>query len=489
MTTKTATTSSIYKSGQSYHVPPGQLVLERNIREAKPDAELLASVKTLGVLQPITAVIGNDGRLIVRLGHRRTLAALETKRPTVPVYVVDVDDTTDAGEISRVIAQHDENTQRAGLTAGDELHVVEQLAAFGLTADQMVDQARLGKDQVDTALRVSASKVAAKAAAKYSDVTLEQMATVAEFEDDDETVKALVVAAVQEPETFEHLAQRARDDRIRNARRDQLLAELETAGVKVIEQPDHGPEVTPMHRLRTEAGKEVKEAAHAKCPGLVAWFRDVFEWVDPDGNPAEADTPGRRNLQMPTITYGCKNARKHGHVDSWYSSSGGGKPAAADMSDKEREKASKQRRLVIDNNQAWDAATVVRRQWLKTLASNRSAPKGSAAFLATALVSDQGVITHYKAADTTREVFGIKNTGYRSIEAHILKELKNATEGRALVLALLPVLGAYESMADRSAWRQDGTQSHAGRYLRFLESAGYPLSDVEKFAISSKRVS
>ena len=75
MTTRTAT--SIYKPGSLYQVPPGMLVLERNIRDAQPDADLKASVKTLGVLQPITAVVNTDGQLVVRLGHRRTMAGVQ----------------------------------------------------------------------------------------------------------------------------------------------------------------------------------------------------------------------------------------------------------------------------------------------------------------------------------------------------------------------------------------------------------------------------
>lgn len=489
MTTKTAAAkaTSIYKAGQLYQVQPGQLVLERNIRDAQPDAELLASVTALGVLQPITAVIGADGRLVVRLGHRRTLAALKAKRPTVPVYVVDVDDTTDAGEISRIVSQRDENTLRAGLTAGDDLGVVEQLTLLGLSADEIVEQARIGKDQVDTALRVTKSKIAKRSAEKYSELTLDQAATVAEFEDDDATVKVLVAAAVKEPATFEHVAQRARDERIRAEYRDEVLAGLARAGVKVVKQPDWSDKTKRLHQLRDDKGKEITPEQHADCKGHVAWLYSEWMWIDPEGNVVGRPQDGYRQIQLDTARYGCSDPKKHGHRDTHSSSAS--RATTADLSPAEREKAKEQRRLVIENNQAWDAATVVRRSWLKTFAGCKSAPKGAAAFLATALVSDQGVITHYKAADVTREVFGIKNTGYRSIEAHIVKELKGASEGRSLVLALLPVLGAYESMADRSAWRQDGTQSHAGRYLRFLAACGYGLSDVEKFAISSKRVS
>lgn len=152
-------TASIYEPGTLYQVPPGSLLLERNIRDAKPDDQLVASVRELGVLEPITAVLTDAGTLLVRFGHRRTLAAVEANRDTVPVYVTAIDDTADQGEISRVIAQHDENTHRAGLTAADEVHVVEQLVAFGLSADDIAAQARIAQDRVDVALTTFANRM------------------------------------------------------------------------------------------------------------------------------------------------------------------------------------------------------------------------------------------------------------------------------------------------------------------------------------------
>lgn len=460
-TTTSIKPNSIYRPGNLYQVPPGGLLLQRNIRDTAPDAGLIASVREIGVLEPITAVLTETGGLLVRFGHRRTLAAVEAQRDTVPVYVADVDDPADQAEIERVIAQHDENTQRTGLTAADEVGVVEQLVAFGLSSDEISAQARIHQDRVDTALTVSRSKLASKTAAKYEQLTLEQVAAIAEFDDDAEAVKALTVCAIERPAQFAHTLQRARDDRARAIAHAAAVKELEDAGVKVIDPPDYGSKVKSLDYLvDATTGKDVTTKGHKKCPGHVAWVRY-----------------GRTE-------YGCTNPAKNGHADRYGSSS---KPAAADMTDAEREKAKTARRLVIDNNKAWDSAQVVRREWITEFAKRKTPPNGTAAFIAGALSADRYILTH-EGNQTTREKLctewglPMKKHGY----GHRVDVPASTTENRALMIALVQVLAAHESSVDRMDWRRDGKTERHGRYLRFLESAGYALSDVEKYAVSSK---
>ncbi|MDI6911463.1 ParB N-terminal domain-containing protein [Nocardioides sp.] len=483
------TTTNAIEPGTTVHVPPGTLLLERNIRDAQPDPDLVASVRAVGVLQPITARVAQDGRLVVRMGFRRTLAAIEAGRDSVPVYVAGHVDDTDADEIDRIITQRDENTHRAGLTAGEEIGVVEQLAAFGLSADEIAAQARMAKDKVETATRVSGSKLARKAAAKYEALTLDQAAVVAEFEDDTETAKTLIVTAIEQPGQFAHTVQRARDERLIDRLSAALIADLEQAGVPVVKHPNYDDKTKPLDRLRNDKGKEITAAAHKTCPGHVAWLTTSWKWVDADGNPCQGNErpPGSRNLQVPRVVYGCKDPKKHGHTDSWASSSGS-RPAADDMTPEQREKARKERALVIENNKAWDSAEAVRRDWIgSSLAKLKTPPRGTGAFIARTLSEDRYVLTH-EGNQTSREqlctTWGLpmKAHGY----GHRVEIPKGTTENRALVIALVQIIAAHEASTDRMSWRRDGTKNRHGYYLRFLQSAGYGLSDVEKYAISSK---
>ena len=81
-------------TGTLQHLDPTTLLIGDNVRDdAARDKPFLASVREHGVLQPITAVPTAAG-IEVRDGQRRTLAAREAKLATIPVYVLDAEDTT-----------------------------------------------------------------------------------------------------------------------------------------------------------------------------------------------------------------------------------------------------------------------------------------------------------------------------------------------------------------------------------------------------------
>ena len=113
---------------------PATLLVDRNIRDAHLDRAFVGSIKAHGVLVAITAVRTHTGTVRVRYGHRRTLAAIEAGRPTVPVWIVGAEDD-DA--TARLLSQWAENEHRTGLSESERVGAVEQLAAFGLTAAQI----------------------------------------------------------------------------------------------------------------------------------------------------------------------------------------------------------------------------------------------------------------------------------------------------------------------------------------------------------------
>lgn len=459
MSTTTVTPPAV-EPGTLAHVDPGTLLLERNIRDATPDPELVESIRAHGVLEPITAVTSPAG-LVVRFGHRRTLAAVKADRDTVPVYVVGPDDVSKEAEVRRVLSQYDENTQRKDLTTADEVGVVEQLVAFGLTAAEISKQARVHRDGVDLALQVTKSSVARKAAAEWDALTLDQAAVLAEFEDDPEVVEALITKAVEAPGSFVHAAQRARDDRARAVAVRNATEELVATGVTLIERPPYDGKIKNLEHLLTSAGKTLTPKAHRTCQGHVAWLNGT------------------------TPTYGCTNWKANGHKERWPSGTlGSGKTAAADMSEAEREQAKKARKLVIENNRAWDSAQVVRREWLAELAQRKAAPKGAAAFISFVIGVEPRFLNDYEGKGLAAEWLGVPAGSYGSSGA--ADAAAKATEGRALLIALVQVLAGVETVRDRQDWRQNGKTSSAGHYLRYLESIGYTLSDVEKYAVSTK---
>lgn len=501
--------TSAHEVGSLVHVAPTTLLLARNIREAKPDTDLIASVKAVGVLEPITAVLTDDGALLVRTGHRRTLAAIEAG-VEVPVYVVGTDSTETADEISRVIEQRDENTHRTGLTTAEEVGVVATLTGLGLSAAQVAKRARIKRADVDTALTVAGSKIASKAAERYDALTLDQAAVVAEFEDDAETIKALVVAAVEG--RFDHVAQQARDTRAEAIHRQRILDALTEDGVTITERPSYDDKsVLRLSRLSaSDKGYDsITVEEHTACPGHMAWLDT--QWVRVDANGEVVDYPAEpeadedtdegakawedyndeyervrttsRQAQRAVAAYGCGQWRAQGHRDLNAASSSTKVPAA-EQSAEEREAAKAQRKIVIDNNKAWAAAQPVRRAFLATLAKSKTPPKGTGRFLAIAGWTDCEAERSTGGNALAAGWLGIKVTstwGYTD-----LTPAKSATEARCTVIALVQVLANYEAALTDHSWRHDGTKNATGRYLRFLASCGYDLSDVEKYAISNK---
>lgn len=466
------------ETGSLCHVAPSSLLLERNIREVHPSKDLTDSIRAVGVLEPVTARLDDDGDLVVRFGHQRVLAAIEVGLDTIPVYVAGRDDTDDDAEVLRIITQRDENTHRRGLTAAEDVGVIAQLAAFGMKASEISKQTRVPRHDVDTALTVAGSKLASGAAARYESMTLEQVATIAEFEDDTDVAKDLILTAVQEPGQFVHKAQRLRDDRDRGRLIAQARTELEAQGVTVLDNhPPHGGKAKALHYLTdTATGTPVVRDN--------VWRDDRIDedelWAQADQQIVGELTQTRR--AVPSTWY-CTDPEANGHKDR-YNSNGSTRTPAAEMTETERETARRARALVIENNKAWDSAQTVRRDWIRNLAQAKAAPKGTAVFIATALAYDRNVLTDYRASGVIADLIGAKGPGH--LDTHIVKLLTKASDSRAQLIGLVQILGALEATLTQQSWRGNGTNSTAGRYLRFLESASYGLADVEKFAISGK---
>lgn len=109
------------------------------------------------------------------------------------------------------------------------------------------------------------------------DLTLDQAAVIAEFDDgtpdSGEAVKLLTVTAQKDPRQFEHVTQRLRDDRADARAVADRIAELTTAGIRVLD-PDAVEGAAQISGLRPEAtdpnGAELTPEAHAGCPGHAA---------------------------------------------------------------------------------------------------------------------------------------------------------------------------------------------------------------------------
>ncbi len=468
--TATATTAT---AAELIEVDPCSLVLGANARlDTRPSKSLVASVRERGVLQAITAYRDADRQLVVVHGQRRTLAAVEAGRPTVPVIVRPAPD-----DVVRLVDQLSENEHRAGLSTAEKVQAYEQLAVLGVSAAQIAKRTAFRRPDVDAGLAVAGSAVARGATQRWEWLTLDQAAVVAEFDDDAEAVKKLVVAA--KDGGFDHLAQRLRDQRADAAARAEATAAFTAAaGVTVVDPPPYDPK-TSMKRLDqlTADGEVLTPQMHAQCPGHAAWLEE--EWVSNGGDEDDDDSWSRGWVPV----YVCTDYQAHGHAPRWGGHDSGRK-TNAEMTAQEREQARAERRDVIDSNKAWDSAEAVRRDWLRTFLGRKTAPKAAAAFIATSLARADFAITRAFTGGNqlAYELLGIERTkrlhGGRGED--IAGVLATATEGRALLITLGLVLAAYEEATGRHSWRNvDPGTAH---YLTLIQAQGYELADVEQRA-------
>lgn len=426
-------------------VDPTTLKIGTNVREtATLDKPFLASIKAHGVMQPIVATADEDGELVVRMGQRRTLGAVEVGQALVPVMV-----TTESGadEAARIIEQMGENDHRAGISESDRATAYEQLALIGLTAGQIARRTGRPKAEVEAAQAVAASETA-KAAITERQLSLTEAALVAEFDGDDEAVRRVLTAAAHGNAAYE--AQRIRDSRAAEAFKSALLVQLAEAGVEVVDAPSgwRMPGELRVEKIEellwSRAEREpITAERHAECPGHAAYLANT--WGED------------RKTEPYRIGYVCTQPGKHVSVTR----------AATSGPMTDEQKAA--RRELIANNKAWDAAEPIRREWIAQFAAGSTAPKGVELFLAGAIARGDG-----GAVD-----------GYEARQQASAKLADNTTPRHALRIAAACLLAEWNAATSRATWRNPSAQDAA--CVAALIEWGYDASAVERLILSGQR--
>ena len=281
--------------------------------------ELAASVKLVGVVQPLVVIKDDDGYRIIA-GHRRAAAAIEAGAATVPCLL---DATWSKSELAPLTAFVAENVNREGLTTSEEANAYRQMQLLGMPAADIAKAAGRKKRDVEQAITVAKNDVAMALTARH-DLTFDQAAAIAEFSEDKEAVKELTVLAVRSPGRFDHTLSRLRQDRDQEVVRRQLIEDFTNRGVAVIERPERDDKNTIRVRdLYDNKGKAIKQEAHEGCLGRAVVI--------------EADWSG----DVHVVEY-CARWKENGHQLQ-------PKAAAKAMSGPEAEEAKAKRREVIEN--------------------------------------------------------------------------------------------------------------------------------------------
>lgn len=281
--------------------------------------------------------------------------------------------------------------------------------------------------------------------------------------------------------------------RVRNREDTALItaraAALTAAGIAVLADPDDHAAARRTTDLRPRAddpsGTPLRSADHVSCPGHAVHLTVLRRsWIREEGPQVQEESY-------------CLDPAGNGHADRYEgaaaqgpgsqgSGSQGSGSSYAGLSEEEKETRRAEKRRVVENNKAWDAAVTVRREWLRTvLLARKTAPKDAGRYIAT--VPAQGGHDVRKALEGGNklacELLGLEvPAGYHAGRANpIAKLTETASAAKATMLTLAVLLAAAEDNLGRHSWRNGPPESAA--YMTALKSWGYPLEPVEELVI------
>jgi ParB family chromosome partitioning protein len=434
-------------------------------RDLDLNPDFLASIKENGVLVPLRITADADGVYRVIDGHRRLAAAVQADLAEVPVDMADERAADEPGQFIDMWVAHRHRNPLTPLEEADALFAAREA---GATKARIRKSTGLKPPQVTAALAAAtlSGETRASVEALPRELTLEDLAVLAEFEGDADAMDQLLNAARWHG-TLDHQAERLRQEREDKAEHERLRHELEEGGVTVTEALPPGGQ--PLAALSHD-DENLTPELHVGCPGRGAFFR-----------PYDPTSP----------VYYCADPAAHGHsFRQGESAMGSGPAGAADaagpVGSREYGPSDAARRLVIQGNKAWKAAAEVRKRWLAGhLFPRRTAPREVAQFVAQQLLTMPDPLRSGLAAATSRPLFA-EISGKTANEWE--EVCGTVAAGRLLLLMLAPIATAYEqAMTEgegKNTWRTDRyspcPRQEAGRYLAFLASVGYQPSGIEQ---------
>jgi ParB family transcriptional regulator, chromosome partitioning protein len=321
-------------------------------RDISLDQEFLDSIAELGILTPLRITPDGTGGYRVIEGHRRLAAAVKLGLTEVPWDLAADREHDEAGQF---LDMYTINHHRKGLSSLEEADALFGASRNGASRTRIRKATGLGKDQLSAALSAARMRGAARATAEaFGDaITLDQLALLAEFEDDEEAVGRLMTAFC-DGTSGQHTAERIRQERAEAAEHEQLVAQLTADGYTVTgELPPNG---CMLHALAHD-DQELTPESHAQCPGRAVYF-GTYQPLFP--------------------SHFCTDPEANGHTSRYKSTTlpvlnpdGGTSPdgTAAHPEPAPDPTPDPARKLVIEGNRAWVAARAVRKRWLPTTSS------------------------------------------------------------------------------------------------------------------------
>jgi len=512
----TAEPASIEATAAAEQVEPGgpvAVVIElhpdavaqhpENIRDASRSIkELTASVAEVGVLVPLIVVpvalvpghYWPETVTHVAVDGNRRQAAAAAAGLSLPCIVRA--DLATAKATARTMAVT--GLVRDGLTATEEAHAVAALFDAKMSGAAIGRAIGRSTAQVKTARR--AAQVTADIAQRAADypLTLDQLAILADHQDNPASVAALLDAAPRG--LIDHVVAQLRAQQAQDAAAaaavGPMCAELAASGVAVLEdEPDiytpGGPraveDLTNNDDDRDRAPFTAE--SHAGCPGHAAYVAAEYYPAHPDDEqPEEVEV---------SVLYVCTDPAGFGHVsrrwaDRNHTPSPGspaiepaegetGSDTAARLA-REQEAAAEakkvERRQLIARNKQADAAQEVRRAYLRQCLTVKSKHKAMAGWALERVIQRDPTFCRWAGEYYSRPAILAELLG--GDPRQITADTPPARHG---LILWAQVATANEEDLPRDAHRN--RSPYRAQYLQHLQSLGYVLSDVEQMILDN----
>jgi ParB/RepB/Spo0J family partition protein len=208
-------------------------------RDISLNQEFLDSIAEQGVLTPLRITPDGSGGYRVIEGHRRLAAAEKLGLTEVPYDLAAEREHDEAGQF---LDMYTVNHHRKGFTVLEEADALFGASQHGASKTRIRKATGLGKDQLSAALSAAGMRGVARATAEGlgDAITLDQLALLSEFGDDEEAVGRLTTAFC-EGTSGQHVAERIRQERAEAAEHEQLVAQFLADGYTVTEElPPNG---------------------------------------------------------------------------------------------------------------------------------------------------------------------------------------------------------------------------------------------------------
>ena len=475
-----------------------------NIRDpSRGIKELTASVAEVGVLVPlivvpVALVPGHDWPDTVTHvavdGNRRQAAAAAANLFLPCIVRADL---AAAKATARTMAVT--GLVRDGLTATEEARAVAALFDAKMSGAAIGRAIGRSTAQVKTARR--AAQVTADIAAQAADypLTLDQLAVLADHQDNPADVAALLDAAPRGlmDHVVAQLAARRAENAAISAAVGPVCVELATRSITVLEDEPNtyapgGARSVEDLTIDDGNGDQVQLTAesHAACPGHAAYVAAEYYPADPDDDeqPEEVEV---------SVLYVCLDPARFGHTSRRWSdrhhtprpgdtvvepaegetaSDAAARLAREQEAEAEAKKA--ERRELIARNKQADAAAEVRRAFVRQCLAVKSRHKAMAGWALHQVIQRDPTFCRWAGEYYSRPAILAELLG--GDPRQVTADTPAARHG---VILWAQVATANEEDLPRDAHRERSPSR--ARYLQHLQTLGYVLAEVEQMILDN----